>query len=82
MERLDSEAGLLQYVRKRGTFDGPMGRYHQLQCFVWRVLLEPNMATALPNDNPAVPTKCPNHLLVVSGSGPSSYRNLNDLNIG
>jgi hypothetical protein len=40
-------------------------RHDQLQRFVDRMLLEANVATALPNDNPAVPTECPNHLPVV-----------------
>jgi hypothetical protein len=71
LEILDGQPGLLEDVGKSGALDWPMRWHDQLQRFLRRMLLEPNVASALANDDPAVPTECPNHVIVVQGSGPS-----------
>ena len=59
------QAGLLQNMRKGRAFDGPMGGHHQLEDFAGEVLLEPNVASALPEDDPARALQSRNNAVVV-----------------
>ena len=47
------------------ALDWSVCRHDQLQRFVARYASGSNVAATLSNDNPAVATECPNHLLVV-----------------
>jgi hypothetical protein len=45
-------------MRKRGSFDGTMGGDNDLQNFIGKVFLKPDVAPFLTNRYPAVPLHC------------------------
>ena len=63
-ELFDAETGLLQNVGQRRALNGPVSGDDQLQCLSRCMLLEPNVTTALPYDEPSIPAERPNHALV------------------
>lgn len=63
-EVLDCQSSLLQDVRRRRPFDRTVRGNHELQRLLSRVLVEPDVATTLPNDDPAIAPKRPNYLFV------------------
>ena len=57
-ELVNSYPGLLQDVRRRGSFHGTMGWNGKFEGLSRCVFLETDMAPFLPHDNPSVPLKC------------------------
>ena len=51
---VQAEPGLFQNMRERGTLHGAMRGHRDLECFGEDMFLEPNVATLLSDNNPAV----------------------------
>lgn len=64
-ELLHRESGLFQDVCEGGTLDGSMSRNDELQRPIGGVLLEPDVATPLPDHHPACSAQRLNYGIVV-----------------
>jgi len=63
-EHFGRKACLLEDMRQSGSFDGPMCRNNQLQDFIGKVFVKPNVAPFLTDHDPAVTLKGSDNAIV------------------
>lgn len=61
---LHGQSCLFQDMGKGGSLDRTVNGNGKLQCFRGSVLLQPDMAAFLPDDDPSVSLKCPDDLII------------------